>query len=83
MTTGALTVRLSHGNCAAKPAAMAPLSRVSTRLVPVTEPTAVIVTVTERAVSTTESTVTPRLDTPAAILSEDEALRLVCDALAT
>ena len=78
IVTSALTFRLSDGSCAAKPAAMAPPPSVCARLLWVS----VIVIVTERAVSSTETTVTPRLATPAIIFSEDEALRLVCDALA-
>ena len=79
----ALTFKVSDGSCAAKPAAMAPPPSVSMRLLSVTGPTSVTVIVAERAVSTTELTVTPRLDRVPIIISEVETLRLVCDALAT
>ena len=81
-TTGALTLNLIVGSCAAKLEATAPPPSIPAKLLSVTGPTSVTVIVTARPVSATELTVTPRLATPAAIVSELEALRLVCDALA-
>jgi hypothetical protein len=80
--TGALTLSLSVGNCAAKLEATAPPPSRPAKLLSVTGPISVTVIVTARPVSATELTVTPRLATPVAIISELEALRLVCDALA-